>query len=169
MKMSYSQPIDASYIYLIPSLEEEMVEKTYPCNPTKDQGVNGEINLDFDKDGRLLGIEVLDGKRLLSKDLINIICSQKSGYLMYEINNVVNSLKDISKDIIDIYFGSIDLQKQIAKIYRCDPNEVPGKIDLFFDKNGRLIGIRIASADKLAPDLLGLQNDYKKIGKNILI
>jgi uncharacterized protein YuzE len=35
---------------------------TYPCDPMV---VNGEINLDFDRDGRLVGVEVLGASRLL--------------------------------------------------------------------------------------------------------
>ena len=43
------------------------VKHTYPCDP---QEVKGMINLDFDEEGRLLGIEVLDASKKLPPDLL---------------------------------------------------------------------------------------------------
>jgi uncharacterized protein YuzE len=38
-----------------------------PCDPLE---VNGQINLDFDDSGRLIGVEVLDARRLLPGELL---------------------------------------------------------------------------------------------------
>ena len=54
MKIDYDITVDAAYVYLV-EIGESEVKNTYCCNPSE---VNGEINLDFDKDGRLLGIEI---------------------------------------------------------------------------------------------------------------
>jgi uncharacterized protein YuzE len=67
MKIEYDPRVDAAYIYFVPEIGAGGVATTYPCDPLQ---VNGEINLDFDADGRLLGIEVLDASRFLPKDLL---------------------------------------------------------------------------------------------------
>jgi len=62
MKITYDSVADAAYIRLIDDIKPGGVARTYPCDPMR---VNGIINLDFDADGRLVGIEVLDaGKKL---------------------------------------------------------------------------------------------------------
>lgn len=61
MRITYDPEVDAAYIYLIP-IAPGGVAKTYPCDP---EAVNGMINLDFDREGRLLGIEVLDASQKL--------------------------------------------------------------------------------------------------------
>lgn len=67
MRIEYDAQVDAAYIYLVEQISAGAVAKTYPCDPLQ---VNGEINLDFDADGRLLGIEVLDASRFLPKQLL---------------------------------------------------------------------------------------------------
>jgi uncharacterized protein YuzE len=64
MKITFDRSADAVYIALTSPRD---VEKTYPCDPRK---VGGEINLDFDSSGRLLGIEVMDASRHLTPDLL---------------------------------------------------------------------------------------------------
>ena len=61
MRITYDQEADAAYIYLVP-ISPGGVARTYTCDPNE---VKGMINLDFDRDGRLLGIEVLDASRSL--------------------------------------------------------------------------------------------------------
>jgi uncharacterized protein YuzE len=68
MKIQYDKSADAAYIYLDPAHEQIRVARTVPCDPSE---TNAEINLDFDEDGRLLGIEVLDASRHLPKDLLD--------------------------------------------------------------------------------------------------
>jgi uncharacterized protein YuzE len=67
MKVTYDSAADAAYIYLVDRIDAGEVAKTYPCDPRE---VNGEINLDFDSQGRLLGIEVLDASRYLPQSLL---------------------------------------------------------------------------------------------------
>lgn len=63
MRVRYDKLADAAYIYLTPQKPGSAV-RTYACDA---RAVNGHIQLDFDKDGRLVGIEVLDASRLLAK------------------------------------------------------------------------------------------------------
>lgn len=68
MKLTYDKAVDAAYIYLTDEIGVGQVSKTYSCNAL---AVNGEINLHFDSQGRLVGIEVLDASRLLPVDLLS--------------------------------------------------------------------------------------------------
>jgi uncharacterized protein YuzE len=63
IRIDYRADEDSAYIYLVDRIEPGQVAKTYPCDPAE---VGGHINLDFDKTGVLLGIEVLDASRLLT-------------------------------------------------------------------------------------------------------
>jgi len=62
MRVTHDPTVDAAYIYLEDSIAPGAVMKTYCCDPAE---VNGQINLDFDSSGRMVGIEVLDASRLL--------------------------------------------------------------------------------------------------------
>jgi len=62
MKLSYDRSVDAAYIQIEAEIDAGGVAKTYPCDPLE---VGGEINLDFDAEGRLIGIEVLDASKKL--------------------------------------------------------------------------------------------------------
>ncbi len=68
MKVEYDRSADALYIYIVDVAEED-VERTYPCDPV---AVRGEINLDFGKDGRLLGIEVQGASKMVPDQLLEI-------------------------------------------------------------------------------------------------
>lgn len=68
MRIHYDKNSDAAYLELQAS--PRLVTKTYCCEPNE---VNGQINLDFDVDGRLLGIEILDASRLLPQVLLGTI------------------------------------------------------------------------------------------------
>jgi uncharacterized protein YuzE len=67
MKITYDREANAAYIYLVP-IANGGVAQTYPCDPVE---VNGMINLDFDREGRLLGIEVLDASHKLPKAVLD--------------------------------------------------------------------------------------------------
>ncbi len=67
MKITYDPSADAAYIYLTPAVDQGQVDRTYACDPVE---VGGQINLDFDALGRLLGIEVLDASRKLPELLL---------------------------------------------------------------------------------------------------
>ncbi len=61
MRVTYDEGADGAYIYLDPD-GAGSVAATYSCDPI---AVDGMINLDFDEDGVLIGVEVMDaGKRL---------------------------------------------------------------------------------------------------------
>lgn len=70
MKITYDQEADAAYIYLIDDqdIKPEWVKNTYSCNPNS---VNGMINLDFDENGKLGGIEILDASKKLPSNLLD--------------------------------------------------------------------------------------------------
>jgi uncharacterized protein YuzE len=67
MKITYDKSTDAAYIYLAAVIEAGGVAKTYCCDPLE---VNGQIHLDFDKQGRLVGIEVLGASKLLPEAVL---------------------------------------------------------------------------------------------------
>jgi uncharacterized protein YuzE len=67
MIVRYDAESDAAYLQLLPEASDAKVAQTYPCDPSE---VGGIINLDFDADGRLVGIEVLDASRLLPAHLL---------------------------------------------------------------------------------------------------
>ena len=66
MKITYDENADAAYIYL-KDIPPGGVKKTYPCDPNE---INGMINLDFDENNILVGIEVLDASKKLPPDLL---------------------------------------------------------------------------------------------------
>jgi uncharacterized protein YuzE len=68
MKITHDKSIDAAYIYLTDNISAGGIAKTYCCDPLE---VNGQINLDFDHEGRLVGIEVLDASKRLPKVVLD--------------------------------------------------------------------------------------------------
>ncbi|MFI0901078.1 DUF2283 domain-containing protein [Streptomyces sp. NPDC020983] len=56
VKVTYDKTVDAAYVYLTEPPALVKSARTYPCDPVD---VDGMINLDFDEQGRLFGIEVL--------------------------------------------------------------------------------------------------------------
>ena len=67
MRITYDQDADAAYIYLVDEIGAGGVAKTVPVDPTE---VGGIINLDFDGQGHLVGIEILDASTYLPSDLL---------------------------------------------------------------------------------------------------
>jgi len=67
LKIKYDRSVDAAYIYLAKHIAPGGVARTCPCDPLE---VDGEINLDFDAEGRLIGIEVLGASQKLLSDLL---------------------------------------------------------------------------------------------------
>lgn len=68
MKIIYDKKADAAYIYFTNKIEPGWVAKTYPCDSKE---VNGMINLDFDFEGKLGGIEVINANKKLPKELLD--------------------------------------------------------------------------------------------------
>lgn len=67
MRVTYDAGVDAAYIYLAAEIRAGGVARTVPVNPLE---IDGMINLDFDAEGRMVGIEVLDASRFLSPELL---------------------------------------------------------------------------------------------------
>jgi uncharacterized protein YuzE len=68
MKLTYDRSVDAAYIYVADAIGPGQVARTHPCDPSE---VQGEINLDFDASGRLIGIEIIGASRLLPQELLD--------------------------------------------------------------------------------------------------
>jgi len=62
MKISYDKEVDAAYIYLKHSIEKGEAKKTIE--------LNNNIILDFDKNKKLIGIEVLSASKILGKKVL---------------------------------------------------------------------------------------------------
>ncbi len=56
MKIEYDKNADAAYIYFKEILDSEVVQTI---------SLNDSVNIDLDKDGRTLGIEILDASKNL--------------------------------------------------------------------------------------------------------
>ena len=65
-KITFDKEADAAYIYFTKTDAGE-VKRTYLCDPNENDGM---INLDFDKNNRLVGIEVLDASKKLPAELL---------------------------------------------------------------------------------------------------
>jgi uncharacterized protein YuzE len=68
MRIKYDKSVDAAYIYLAEDSVTQ-VDRTYSCDP---QEVGGIVAFDFDSEGRILGIEILDASSLLLPELLRL-------------------------------------------------------------------------------------------------
>lgn len=68
MEIEWSEEVDAVCIRLVEEIGAGGIGETYACDPRQ---VNGQIQLDFDHEGRLVGIEVLDASRLLRQEALD--------------------------------------------------------------------------------------------------
>ncbi|WP_326721723.1 DUF2283 domain-containing protein [Streptomyces sp. NBC_00243] len=66
VRVTYDRQANAAYLYLTDPVTP--VAHCYPCDPVS---VDGMINLDFDDQGRLVGIEVLAASLKLPKQLLD--------------------------------------------------------------------------------------------------
>ena len=67
MRIEYDLGADAAYIYIVDDIKKAEVNKTYLCDPNETHGM---INLDFDSQGQLLGIEIMDASKKLPKEIL---------------------------------------------------------------------------------------------------
>lgn len=66
MRVTYDPEADAAYIYLVPKIERgEAVE------PVVVEELDDEVILDLDRDGRLLGVDVLRASVRLRPELLD--------------------------------------------------------------------------------------------------
>lgn len=63
MKLEYDKEADAAYIYLKYPVEDGEAKHTLE--------LNSNIILDFDNQNKLLGIEILDASKVLSKKILS--------------------------------------------------------------------------------------------------
>ena len=66
VKVTYDASVNAAKIYLVPIGPGEVAD-TFECG---DDVPGGSIYLDFNKDGRLLGIEVLRARETLPEEVL---------------------------------------------------------------------------------------------------
>jgi len=59
MRLEYDKDVDAAYIYLVDKIKNGEAEKTIELNDS--------IILDFNKKGKLLGIEILNASKVMNK------------------------------------------------------------------------------------------------------
>ncbi|MFB4427055.1 DUF2283 domain-containing protein [Streptomyces sp. QL37] len=67
VRVTYDKTVNAAYVYLTEPKARVKSARMYPCNPVD---VDGMINLDFDEQGRLIGIEVLAASSKLPEYLL---------------------------------------------------------------------------------------------------
>ena len=63
MKITYDKDADAAYIYLVDKILKGAVERTIE--------LNGDILLDFNKDKKLIGVEILHASKNMPKQAIS--------------------------------------------------------------------------------------------------
>lgn len=68
MKIKYDPSVDAAYIQLKSDDDHTSFGFTYCCDPAE---VEGQVHLDFDSEGRLIGIEILQASNKLPRHLIS--------------------------------------------------------------------------------------------------
>ncbi|MFJ7272051.1 DUF2283 domain-containing protein [Streptomyces sp. NPDC099050] len=68
VRVTYDKSVNAAYVYFTDPQARPKVSHMYPCDPVQ---VGGMINLDFDEDGRLIGIEVLAASSKLPSHLLD--------------------------------------------------------------------------------------------------
>ncbi|MDX5568800.1 DUF2283 domain-containing protein [Streptomyces sp. ID05-04B] len=66
-RVSYDETANAAYVYLTEPRARVTSARVYPCDPVD---VDGMINLDFDEQGSLIGIEVLSASSKLPEYLL---------------------------------------------------------------------------------------------------
>jgi uncharacterized protein YuzE len=67
VRVTYDKTANAAYVYLTEPQARAKSAHMYPCDPVDIEGV---INLDFDEQGRLIGIEVLAARSKLPEYLL---------------------------------------------------------------------------------------------------
>jgi uncharacterized protein YuzE len=67
LRVTYDPEANAAYIYFVPNIEFGGVARTVPVDGGEHPWM---VNLDVDSEGRLLGIEVLDARRLMPRSLL---------------------------------------------------------------------------------------------------
>jgi uncharacterized protein YuzE len=64
VRVTYDGSVDCAYIYLVP------IEAGGVATTVTGEDEAGSVNLDFDREGRLIGIEVLEASRTLTREVV---------------------------------------------------------------------------------------------------
>ena len=67
MRITYDSSVDAAYVYLIDTIAPGGVKKSISLDPIESEG---DFTLDFDGEGRLIGVEVLEAASRLHPDAL---------------------------------------------------------------------------------------------------
>ena len=76
MRVTYDYEADAIYIYIAEEIRPGGVKATHVCDLSDIElsyglaPIKGMINLDFDEEGRLLGVEIVGASHILKKDFL---------------------------------------------------------------------------------------------------
>ncbi len=62
MKLEYDKEVDAAYIYIKYPIKEGEAEKTIE--------LNDDLIVDFDKNDKLIGIEILNASKVIGKNIL---------------------------------------------------------------------------------------------------
>ena len=62
MKFEYDKEVDAAYIYIENDIKEGEVKKTIELNDN--------IIIDFDENGKMIGVEILNASKVMNKKAI---------------------------------------------------------------------------------------------------
>jgi uncharacterized protein YuzE len=68
IRVTYDKKANAAYVYFTDPQVVQNVAHMYPCDPID---VKGMINLDFDGDMRVVGVEVLDARSKVPQYLLD--------------------------------------------------------------------------------------------------
>ncbi|WP_211357145.1 DUF2283 domain-containing protein [Nocardioides rubriscoriae] len=69
LRVTYDAQADAAYIYFVPDVEFGQAVRTVPVDGGEHPWM---VNIDVGADGRILGVEVLDARRLLPPALLGL-------------------------------------------------------------------------------------------------
>ncbi len=68
MNLTYDETVDAAYLSLVDTIPDgAAISQSSPIFPP---GEHGEIVLDFDQDGLLLGVEILEARSVLPASVL---------------------------------------------------------------------------------------------------
>jgi|APDOM4702015073_1054812.scaffolds.fasta_scaffold60449_2 uncharacterized protein YuzE len=67
LRIEYDPEANAAYIYLTAEIPAGSVSRTVCVDPRE---IGGMVNLDLDDEGRIIGLEVLDARQMLPRDIL---------------------------------------------------------------------------------------------------
>jgi len=63
----YDPEADPAYVYLVEDIQVGEAARTVCVHP---EDVGGMVNIDLDRDGKILGIEILDARSMMRPDVL---------------------------------------------------------------------------------------------------